>query len=82
MAHDAQEVVACGDGVVGARALEREILVRFLAFDREKRDVLRTLSTPARQHLRNVLIRDQADRVAISSRLMRSTTRTVRTGPT
>ena len=33
--------------------------------------MLRTLSTPAREHLRNVLIRDQADRDAISSRLMR-----------
>jgi len=35
------------------------------------RDLLRTLSPSAREHLRQVLIRDQADRDATSSRLMR-----------
>jgi hypothetical protein len=35
------------------------------------RELLFTLSPPAREHTRNVLIRDQADRDAISSRLMR-----------
>jgi hypothetical protein len=35
------------------------------------RDLLLQLSPSAREHLRNVLIRDQADRDAISSRLMR-----------
>jgi hypothetical protein len=33
--------------------------------------LLETLDPKAREHLRNVLIRDQADRDAISSRLMR-----------
>jgi hypothetical protein len=32
---------------------------------------LRTLSPLAREHFRNVLIRDEADREAIASRLMR-----------
>jgi hypothetical protein len=35
------------------------------------RALLATLSPSAREHLRRVLIRDQADRDAISSRLMR-----------
>jgi hypothetical protein len=35
------------------------------------RDLLLQLSPSAREHLRRVLIRDQADRDAISSRLMR-----------
>jgi hypothetical protein len=35
------------------------------------RDLLLALSPSAREHLRRVLIRDQADRDAISSRLMR-----------
>jgi len=35
------------------------------------RDALRTLTPSAREHLRDVLIRDDADRDAISSRLMR-----------
>jgi hypothetical protein len=35
------------------------------------RDVLQTLSPAAREHLRNVLIRDDADRDAIASMLMR-----------
>jgi hypothetical protein len=35
------------------------------------RDLLCNLSPSARDHLRDVLIRDQADRDAISSRLMR-----------
>jgi hypothetical protein len=35
------------------------------------RDVLLERTPPAREHIRNVLIRDQADRDAISSRLMR-----------
>jgi len=35
------------------------------------RDLLQTLTPSAREHLRNVLIRDQADRDAIASRLMR-----------
>jgi hypothetical protein len=34
------------------------------------RKLLRTLAPPGHQHLRNVLIHDQADRDAISSRLM------------
>jgi hypothetical protein len=37
----------------------------------ELRALLETLSPSAREHLRRVLIRDQADRDAISSRLMR-----------
>jgi hypothetical protein len=39
--------------------------------DDDLRDVLRILSPSARDHLRDVLIRHQADRDAISSRLMR-----------
>src|SRR4029453_12700016 len=39
--------------------------------DSELRDLLRTLSPSARDDLRRVLIRDQPDRDAISSRLMR-----------
>ena len=35
------------------------------------RDLPRMLSPSAREHLHNVLIRDQADRDAIASRLMR-----------
>jgi hypothetical protein len=35
------------------------------------RDLLRTLSPPAREHLREVLIQDQADRDAIAARLLR-----------
>ena len=35
------------------------------------RDSLRTLTPSAREHLRDVLIRDQADCDAIASRLMR-----------
>jgi hypothetical protein len=39
--------------------------------DADLRDLLRTLSPSARDHLLDVLIRDQADRDAIASRLMR-----------
>jgi hypothetical protein len=39
--------------------------------DSKIRDVLLTLRPSAREHLRRVLIHDQADRDAISSRLMR-----------
>jgi hypothetical protein len=39
--------------------------------DRDLHAVLETLSAKARDDLRRVLIRDQADRDAISSRLMR-----------
>jgi hypothetical protein len=39
--------------------------------DADLRALLETLSPSAREHLRSVLIRDQADRDAISSRLMR-----------
>jgi hypothetical protein len=39
--------------------------------DRDLRDLLRTLSPSARDHLRDVLIRDQADRDAIASQLLR-----------
>jgi hypothetical protein len=39
--------------------------------DRELRRLLSTLDPKARDDLRRVLIRDQADRDAISSRLMR-----------
>ena len=39
--------------------------------DVELRDLLRTLSPSARDHLRDVLIRDQADRDAIASQLLR-----------
>lgn len=39
--------------------------------DAELRDLLRTLSPMAREHLRDVLIRDQADRDAIASQLLR-----------
>jgi len=46
------------------------------------RDLLTTLTPSAHEHLRNALIRDQADRDAIASRLMRLATRTARTGPT
>ena len=35
------------------------------------RDLLRTLSPAAREHLRGVLIHDKADRDAISSKLVR-----------
>ena len=35
------------------------------------RDLLQTLSPAAREHLRDVLIRDQADRDAIASQLLR-----------
>ena len=35
------------------------------------RDLLRTLSPSARDHLRDVLIRDQADRDGIASQLLR-----------
>jgi hypothetical protein len=37
----------------------------------ELRSSLETLSPSAREHLRNVLIHDQADRDAVASRLMR-----------
>jgi hypothetical protein len=37
----------------------------------ELRDLFRTLPPPARDDLRRVLIRDQADRDAISSNLLR-----------
>jgi hypothetical protein len=39
--------------------------------DVDLHDLLQTLSPPAREHLRAVLIHDQADRDAIASRLMR-----------
>lgn len=39
--------------------------------DAELRDLLGTLSPSAREHLRDVLIRDQADRDAIASQLLR-----------
>jgi hypothetical protein len=39
--------------------------------DRDLRGLLSTLSPSAREHLRKVLIRDQADRDAIALRLMR-----------
>ena len=39
--------------------------------DAALRDLLHTLDPSARGHLRNVLSREQADRDAISSRLMR-----------
>jgi hypothetical protein len=42
-----------------------------LAEDAELHDLLRTLSPSARDDLRNVLIRDQANRDAVASRLMR-----------
>jgi hypothetical protein len=45
---------------------------RFVAdVNPDLRDRLRTLTPSAREHLRNVLIRDQADRDAISSILTR-----------
>jgi hypothetical protein len=37
----------------------------------ELRELLGTLSPLAREHLRNVLIRDQADRDAIAAKLLR-----------
>ena len=40
-------------------------------FDPDLHALLETLSPTARDHLRSALIRDQADRDAISSRLMR-----------
>jgi hypothetical protein len=43
---------------------------------------LGTLDPEARHHLRRVLIRDQADRDAISSLLMGTATGTARTEPT
>jgi len=39
--------------------------------DADLRDLLGTLSPLAREHLRDVLIRDQADRDAIASQLLR-----------
>jgi hypothetical protein len=39
--------------------------------DDDLRDLLTTLTPSAHEHLRDVLIRDQADRDAIASRLMR-----------
>jgi hypothetical protein len=39
--------------------------------DGDLHDLLRALRPSAREHLRHVLIRDHADRDAISSRLMR-----------
>jgi hypothetical protein len=39
--------------------------------DNSVRELLTTLTPSAREHLRSVLIRDDADRDAISSRLMR-----------
>jgi len=39
--------------------------------DAELRDLLRTLSPSAREHFREVLIQDQADRDAIAPRLLR-----------
>ncbi len=39
--------------------------------DAELRDLLRTLSPSARDHLRRVLIHEQADRDAIASQLIR-----------
>jgi hypothetical protein len=50
--------------------------------DIDLRALLETLDPKARDDLRRVLIRDHADRHAISSRLMRYPTRTGRTGPT
>ena len=49
--------------------------------DADFRALLQTLNPKARDDLRLVLIRDHADRDAISSRLMRYRTRTARTGP-
>ena len=40
--------------------------------DAELRDLLRTLSRSARDHLRDVLIRDHADQDAIAWQLLRS----------
>jgi hypothetical protein len=48
----------------------------------ELRTLLRTLDPKARDDLRRILIRDQADRDAIASRLMRYRDRTARIGPT
>jgi hypothetical protein len=45
--------------------------VRIVA-DADLRDLLLTLDPSAREHLRDVLIRDQADRDTISSMLMRN----------
>jgi hypothetical protein len=42
--------------------------------DADLRDLVRTLSPSARDDLRRVLIRDQADRDAISSQLLATTT--------
>jgi hypothetical protein len=39
--------------------------------DHDLRDLLRTLSPAAREHLRRVLMHDQADREAIDSQLLR-----------
>jgi hypothetical protein len=39
--------------------------------DSQLRDLLRTLSPSAREHFREVLIQDQADRDAIAARLLR-----------
>jgi hypothetical protein len=39
--------------------------------DADLRDLLGTLSPSAREHLRDVLFRDQADRDAIASQLLR-----------
>jgi hypothetical protein len=46
------------------------------------RTLLETLDPKARDDLRRVLIRDQADRDAISSRLMRDRDQNGHTGPT
>ena len=42
-----------------------------LSEDPDLGELLETLSPSARDHLRNVLIRDQADRDAIASKLLR-----------
>jgi hypothetical protein len=50
--------------------------------DQALRDLVRTLTPAARKHLRNILIRDDADRDAISSQLMRYRDQMDRTGST
>ena len=46
------------------------------------RDLLLQLTPSAREHLRNVLIRDQADRGAIASELLAIATSEATNGPT
>jgi hypothetical protein len=50
--------------------------------DSDFRAILQTLDPKARDDLRRVLIRDQADRDAISPRLMRYRDQNGKTGPT